>query len=465
MEGEVEAYLTAHAYGLANRWYSPSTRLTGWAAAAEHAPEPPTPATAIAFGDGTRVSSYQVHPASVQAANQALLVDLAWDAGTAQPGRRISLRLADAQGITWAQQDLPASSPGGPDRLGLLVPSGTPPGTYRLLLSVSPDAASRPLDVLDATGRPQGIEALLAQIEVNLPSQPPSRHTLAVEQSLEATFGDELVRLLGYSAGVDPLAPGTDLKVSLFWQALPPLATHPDLFAFVQLVDKAGQVAAGWEGPPVAWHATTAWQDGEFVRSQHALRLPATMSDGEYRLIAGLFEPATGRRLAADGSDHVLLRTVAVRGRPHVTQRPVPQAPLAADLARLGRLAGYDLSSESASPGQPLELVLYWQATGTTAQRLAVFVHLVDQDGEFLGQSDGEPGQGALPTSSWVPGEYLVDPHLITVASGADPGPARLLVGLYDPATGERVPWLNEQGQPASDVLTLPITVTVSAGE
>ena len=81
--------------------------------------------------------------------------------------------------------------------------------------------------------------------------------------------------------------------MSLFWQALPGLASAApgDLFTVIQLLDDDGQVAAAWEGPPVAWHAASAWQSGELVRSQQAIRLPATLPDGSYRLVTGVFVP------------------------------------------------------------------------------------------------------------------------------------------------------------------------------
>jgi len=42
------------------------------------------------------------------------------------------------------------------DRHGLAIPAGVPPGDYQLRLSVQDQADSRPLDLLDADGQPQG---------------------------------------------------------------------------------------------------------------------------------------------------------------------------------------------------------------------------------------------------------------------------------------------------------------------
>jgi len=62
--------------------------------------------------------------------------------------------------------------------------------------------------------------------------------------------------------------------VNLFWQAVDQPMT--DYIAFVQLLDAAGQVAAGWEAPPGGTYATSAWQPGTLMRTQAAFRPRAT---------------------------------------------------------------------------------------------------------------------------------------------------------------------------------------------
>jgi hypothetical protein len=276
-----------------------------------------------------------------------------------------------------------------------------------------------------------------------------------------------VAQLLGYSATDGALAPGGDLDVSLFWRALDGLPAAGDWSVFVQLLDAQGQVVAAWEGPPVAWHPTSAWQPGELERSQHTLRLPATLADGRYQLIAGMFAPATDRRLAVEpgglsrAQDFVPLEWVEVAGREHVMQAPRPQVATEAVLARVGRLVGYDLDASRVAPGQQLPITLYWQATEATGDRLKVFVHLLDPQGNIVAQSDAEPGDGTYPTSSWLPGEYLADKHLLTVPEDARPGPASVVIGLYDPHTRQRVPWVDSAGQVAGDQLPLPALVEV----
>ena len=93
----------------------------------------------------------------------------------------------------------------------------------------------------------------------------------------------------------------------------------------------------------------------------------------------------------------------------------------------------------SAPSGAAISLTLYWQAAAATERPLTVFVHLVNEAGEIRGYGDSEPGYGRLPTTSWLAGEYLTDPHQVSVDAAAAPGSYRLRIGLYDRATGQRL--------------------------
>ena len=64
---------------------------------------------------------------------------------------------------------------------------------------------------------------------------------------------------------------------------------------------------------------------------------------------------------------------------------------------------------------------------------------MLDEAGTLKGYGDSEPGGGAYPTTGWLPGEYLTDRHTMTLAPDAPAGTYRVAVGLYDPATGERL--------------------------
>ena len=69
-----------------------------------------------------------------------------------------------------------------------------------------------------------------------------------------------------------------------------------------------------------------------------------------------------------------------------------------------------------------------------------VFVQLLGDGDRIVGQQDAPPGDGLLPTTSWIKDEVLTDVHLLAVRADAPAATYRLVVGLYDPASGARLP-------------------------
>ncbi len=109
-------------------------------------------------------------------------------------------------------------------------------------------------------------------------------------------------------------------------------------------------------------------------------------------------------------------------------------------------------------PGDMIPLALYWEPLRDLDVDYSVFIHLVDEAGRVVAQRDSSPGNGNWPTSDWGPqagpsevasgaGErWFLDPHRLAVpVQAAAPADCRLLVGVYDHATGDRL--LTAQGE------------------
>ena len=465
-ERRVEAYLAGKARPFANQWYGPGTRLSAWDAGstwggpALQALAAPEVRFALPDGGQVTLEGLDGQAEAVPAANAVTPLTLKWAAGATPPDLAVSVRLVDSLGQMWAQNDYEplggtpsstsadgASADGAAwqaeDRLGLLVPAGTPPGRYTIQVIVRPAAASPgqdepPLEASDAGGKHLGTSASLLALEVAPADRALGPERLPIATRQPAGLGDGL-RFLGYSMDEGPLVPGELRRVSLFWQAT--VTPSADYTAFVQLIDKSGRLKALWEAAPGAGYPTGQWQPGTLIRTQAYFRPGADLPDGRYTVIAGLFRPGDGSRLATQrGADHLTLAGVAVRGRPHDMNAPSPSHPAEAELGGLARLAGFDLPDNEPLPaGATFPLTLYWQALSTPERTYTVFVHLVDADGAPVGFGDGEPGGGRYPTTGWLPGEYLADTHTITIAPATAPGSYRVAVGLYDPATGQRL--------------------------
>ncbi|MFO7684354.1 MAG: hypothetical protein R6X34_30355, partial [Chloroflexota bacterium] len=132
------------------------------------------------------------------------------------------------------------------------------------------------------------------------------------------------------------------------------------------------------------------------------------------------------------------------------------------------RLLGYDLAQESIAPGEPLRLRLFWQTTEPVTEQFKVFTHLLGdvfnaETGNFLwGQQDNEPVNNKRPTTTWRPGEVIVDAYAMPTALNAPEGVYRLEIGLYNPVTGERLMVVDEDGEFVADHVVLETAVIVN---
>lgn len=141
---------------------------------------------------------------------------------------------------------------------------------------------------------------------------------------------------------------------------------------------------------------------------------------------------------------------------------PAPDAPQTMTDARFGTqshaaitLAGYALSAESLRPGDVIGVTLFWSADAPLEVRYKVTVQLLAPDGLLIGQHDAEPGNNRVPTTTWTPGETVIDTHGLVAPPDLPPGTYTIIVGLYDPdAPLDRLP-VTVEGQPVGDTLTL----------
>jgi hypothetical protein len=102
-------------------------------------------------------------------------------------------------------------------------------------------------------------------------------------------------------------------------------------------------------------------------------------------------------------------------------------------------LVGYSWSETAVSPGESVELELVWQADGEQTTSYRVFVHLLDDSGNLVTQSDAIPDRWTRPTTGWMVGEYIRDSHTLSLPSNLTSGDYTLLVGFYDTVTSERL--------------------------
>jgi hypothetical protein len=84
--------------------------------------------------------------------------------------------------------------------------------------------------------------------------------------------------------------------------------------------------------------------------------------------------------------------------------------------------------------GEPLSLRLVWQAHGHVAQDYWVFAHLLGPDGQRYAQVDQQ-----YQMSQWQPGVFVEQELLLTLPADAPRGKYRVVLGVYDIQSGERL--------------------------
>ncbi|MGQ9584152.1 MAG: glycosyltransferase family 39 protein [Anaerolineae bacterium] len=141
------------------------------------------------------------------------------------------------------------------------------------------------------------------------------------------------------------------------------------------------------------------------------------------------------------------------RGNVRFVTYAVPQegaslesTPLDVRFGRAIRLRGYAMLTNQVAPGDILQVTLLWEAMAAPSRRYKVTVQLLDEDSQVLAQRDAEPVGDTRPTDGWAPGERIEDHYGLFIPFGTPPGQGRLLVALYQPEDGQRLPVENRQG-------------------
>jgi hypothetical protein len=126
-----------------------------------------------------------------------------------------------------------------------------------------------------------------------------------------ATLGGGAVTLDGYRHPAEA-RPGATLPLALYWRANRPLPA--DYTVFVHLLDATGGKAAQRDLPPLEGRRpTSGWRPGELLRDDQDLPLPPNLPPGTYRLVVGMYDPATLAAITDGGP--IDIGTVEVRGR------------------------------------------------------------------------------------------------------------------------------------------------------
>ena len=412
----------------------------------------------LIYPNGLALLDYRL-AAREMAADGRLQIQTTWQAQ--QPAGadfRSTVRLTGPDGLLWSPKtaasprrfrEPTATTAWPPDQFAdmqyLIEPlPGTPPGLYTIQLLLFDE------DTLAPAPLPDGRLALdLGTVQLTRPPETPRTERAEVtvlqpQYPLNQSWNG--VTLTGVSLDRETAVPGDPFLLTFFWQV--DEAPADDAVGQLSLVDGGGTAVFTQTLPPVrADFPTSQWQPGDTWRGQHPFRLPVNLESGDYQwqltwCVNNICEEA------------VVLGNLAITAPERSFIPPPLDVETNAQFGQFATLLGVNNLPNASRITHHAPLQLIWQADAETAVSYRVFVHLLDETGQLVAQSDGEPANWSRPTTGWLPGEIILDEHNLPLEN-VPSGSYQLHIGLYDPDTGIRLSLAN--GETAVTLLEVTI--------
>lgn len=268
----------------------------------------------------------------------------------------------------------------------------------------------------------------------------------AIPSPQDVLFGEQMA-LLGYEL-MPVVDAGDTFEVSLYWQGKQPM--QESYVVALRLLDVEGAVIAGVDTLPYQnRYQTPVWPVARPFQDTYHLPIPETAEPGLATLAITLYpwrQTESPLPVVVNGQSvgsSVSLTTVKIRGEAQIDQEP--EDALQINFGSQLQLLGYDAPTEVND--SQFAVTLYWQAVEPDGQNYTIFMHLVDGQGNLVAQTDGPPQNGRYPTTIMEPGEQILDTHLFILPETLPNGEYQILMGIYQPEIGLRLPAINTNNE------------------
>ncbi len=170
---------------------------------------------------------------------------------------------------------------------------------YRIPIAENARAPSR-LRVEVGLYDPQ-TKSTLGMVQVGEAKLAPPESASEIDHSLNVKLADGMT-LQGYNLAPREVSAGESLTVTLHWKVR--AAPSEDYQVFVHLLGDGPEPLAQGDGPPLGGdYPTSLWAAGERISDAHPVTLPADLPAGRYRLLVGMYNLETMKRVTrSDGS-------------------------------------------------------------------------------------------------------------------------------------------------------------------
>lgn len=284
-----------------------------------------------------------------------------------------------------------------------------------------------------------------------------SAELLPGEESIHANFGD-FAELVGYSIEPQELHVWDTARVTLVWRVLKHVTNNYTVG--VHLLDGAKEphgVTAHFPGR--GNYATSLWQPGDVFRDTYEVALEPSARErlpslGQIKLSMYCY-PAEEYVLITDSEGTSLGDALYLGRMKWLPGTNTPPAQAGSDvLLTLGdelELTSLHVANPTLLPGQDLVIDLTWDVVKAPERDYTVFAHLVDSQGVQVNGNDQPMTGGIYPSGLWEPGDVVTHTHRLSIPADLPTGDYEVVMGVYDPVTGERLAVRDESGNELPD--------------
>jgi hypothetical protein len=257
------------------------------------------------------------------------------------------------------------------------------------------------------------------------------------------------VRLIGSQLETASAVPGDPVWMTLYWRADRVPSAPPEV-----VLELFGRELAQPIGKLQSYHGrglypANLWLPGLIVADRVGVQL---VTDLDAPVLAQAFV-----QLVGSGEP-----SVAPVGEVKVVPLLWPE-PSGEVLAMVGEgvaLTAVSLASHTVKAGDVVTVTTQWQVLIPPAGDFTTFIHLGEAGQPPLATGDSPPLNGRYPTRAWAAGEVIQDAYSLVVPEGLEEGHYPIWLGMYDPASGVRLPLaVAGEGQPNQAYLVGWVTV------
>jgi hypothetical protein len=265
--------------------------------------------------------------------------------------------------------------------------------------------------------------------------------------------------LIGYRIDTKPLSTGDIAIGYLCWQSLGyTQRSFPYALQFVGPDDTVIGARNSYHG--LGTYPLSHWQPNEQFCDVTSLKITGDVPKPRaYRVVVSLFDydTRTAVPLAARDANDTPLQVAQIG---QVRVGPTQTLTTSTPLYTLGDAISLASAQAAPGPGDTLSVTLRWVALGSPAQDDKIFLHVLDGAGNIVAQSDHRPDGDWFPTQYWQKGDVIDDAFQVTLPEGTSLDALTLNAGMYDSASGLRLPAVRaETGERMKDD-ALPLTIT-----